>query len=631
MRKDGRYLPAGIYDAERGVFRALDQIAGIGEGIAVQRTIDAPISSEGENFYVLQNQYQQLVFSDIGAALLEINIPFTDTEVRSIAIDNKIQEQSPANSAFPLLPYLTPGAQPQGPFVEQTELAKEGYYPLLRRTQIRRGKIDPIEVQHRSLNIVSSYPEVAQLRYAVKSFEKDRIVFEAKQRHRRITKTFTLPQGLQALPHVIDVEIAVEGDSRGLWLTTGLPEAELVSGRAAPAVKVRQTRAGRGEVESLRLPKDALTVSSFNPDWLCSSNGFFGVIIDPLTKVDAGYMVQLVAGQEAPTRLALVDSHLQRHKATDYPAYNALLPLSTNGGVMKFRVYTGPLAGTTLKAVDKAILESTGKNPDYASAQSYHGWFSWVSEPVAKILFFLMRFFYSFTHSWGFSIILLTVFVRVLLFPLNAWSMRSMRKTQKLSPLVQQIQKKYKKDPKRMQMEIMNLYREHKANPMGGCLPMIIQMPFLIGMFDLLRSAFELRGAPFIPGWIDDLASPDVLFQWSTPLPLIGTEFHLLPLIVGGVMYLQSKVMSSPPADPDNLTDAERQQKMMTTIMPGMMTVLFYNFAAGLNIYMLSSTLLGVIQQWYTNRLVDKEQVAPPPSGGKNKQGKGKKAQRTGA
>src|SRR4029079_8667275 len=112
-----------------------------------------------------------------------------------------------------------------------------------------------------------------------------------------------------------------------------------------------------------------------------------------------------------------------------------------------------------------------------------------------------------------------------------------------------------------------NLYRERGVNPLSGCLPMLIQMPFLIGMFDLLKSTFELRGASFIPGWIDDLAAPDVLFRWQTPIFFIGNEFHLLPIILGVVMFLQQRLMSSAPSDANLMTDQQRQQRVMGNVM----------------------------------------------------------------
>ena len=170
-----------------------------------------------------------------------------------------------------------------------------------------------------------------------------------------------------------------------------------------------------------------------------------------------------------------------------------------------------------------------------------HGWFTFISEPFSKFLFILMNLFHNLTGSWALSIFLLTVSLRLMLYPLNTWSTKSMTRMQQIAPEAAAIQEKYKQDPKKAQVEIMNLYRERGVNPASGCLPMLIQMPFLIGMFDLLKSSFALRGAPFIPGWIDDLTAPDVLFSWHKPIFFIGTEFHLLPFLLGAVMFFQTK------------------------------------------------------------------------------------------
>jgi YidC/Oxa1 family membrane protein insertase len=184
---------------------------------------------------------------------------------------------------------------------------------------------------------------------------------------------------------------------------------------------------------------------------------------------------------------------------------------------------------------------------------------------------------------------------------------------QQISPEVAAIQARNKKDPKKAQIEIMNLYREKKVNPASGCLPLLIQMPFLIGMFDLLKSSFALRGAPFIPGWIDDLTAPDVLFRWHQPVFFIGTEFHLLPILLGIVMFFQQRLTSTAPIDPALMTDQQRQQRTMGTMMTVVFSVMFYNFPSGLNIYWLSSMLLGIGQQWYTTKQMQKTPIKETP------------------
>lgn len=279
------------------------------------------------------------------------------------------------------------------------------------------------------------------------------------------------------------------------------------------------------------------------------------------------------------------------------------LPLSKAPQTMTFRVFAGPFASDILKQVDKTYSDpATRYNPNYTAGISFHGWFSFISEPFAKFLFFLMEIFHFITRSWGLSIILLTAALRLMLYPLNAWSIKSTSKMQKMAPKVAQIQEKYKKDPKRAQMETMSLYKQHGVNPLGGCFPMLIQLPFLIGMFDLLKSTFELRGVSFIPGWIDNLTAPDIIFSWSYPIWFFGTSFHLLPILLGVIMYFQQQMTANLPKNPKQWTDQQRQQRLMGNMMVLVFAVMFYHFPSGLNIYWLFSMLFGMLQQWWMTK-----------------------------
>lgn len=579
--------------------------------------ISAPTPSNGqkveEKFYVLQTPYQQLVFSNYGGAIAEINLPFASKEdkksvVKPIEIDREMVENHPYNAHFPSHPYYTPGKTPTD-FELHKEGALGGYYPLIRRDLITENAQQSVRIKPRyySMNIVSEYPETAELVYTVKHFDKDSIVFEAIQGHRKITKTFSVSSEAEG-PYSVDLVIQIEGESRGLWLTSGVPEVELFSGAPAPVLKYRITRNGKSEVVSMDLPKDTTTNSSVRPDWVCNSNGFFGIILDPVSETDEGMRAQQVSGVTVPSRLVEIDQEYHQYDPQNMPGYLYLVPLKSSGGTMHFRIFAGPFAGSILKDVDKMYSNpATGYNPDYIAAQSFHGWFAFISEPFAKFLFILMSFFHSITNSWAFSIVLLTVALRIMLWPLNAWSTKSMVKMQQIAPQVTAIQEKYKSDPKKAQLEIMNLYREKGVNPVSGCFPLLIQMPFLIGMFDLLKSTFELRGASFIPGWIDDLAAPDVLFSWKMPIFFIGNQFHLLPILLGAVMLIQQRYMSTAPSDPSQMTEQQRQQRAMGNMMAVVFAIMFYHFPSGLNIYWLSSMLLGMFQQYWTAKKLKKE------------------------
>lgn len=563
--------------------------------------------SSHEEFFVLENNYQQVVFSSFGGAIAEINLPFhskenPDSVVLPIQLDRTFKESYAFDDHYPSFPYY----MNDGTGVKKIDrLATGGYYPLLRRTLFSpKPQIPPQSpVNHYALGITSESQGEQGKPFTLKRLEKNLIEFELVDADRKITKIFSFPKDPQKAPYVLEVSIKIDGDSRGLWLTGGLPEVELISDNAAPAMTYRFTKANqKTAIESLSLPKDCLVSTSIYPDWVCSANGFFGLILDPLTEIPPGYRACKVSGTKVPTRLSLVDPQYRPYPEEKYPGFEFQIPISRTQTTL-LRYYAGPLQGDILKRVDAAYADpTTGYTPDYIDALSFQGWFTFISEPFARFLFILMSFFYQLTSSWGFSIILLTIALRIMLYPLNAWSIKSTVKMQEIAPKVSALQEKYKKEPKRAQMEIMALYREKGVNPLSGCFPLLIQLPFLIGMFDLLKSTFELRGASFIPGWIDNLTAPDVLFSWNYPILFFGTNFHLLPFLLGGVMWAQQRFSATGPKDRNLMTDQQKQQKMMGNIMTIVFTVMFYHFPSGLNLYWLSSMALGILQQWLMTR-----------------------------
>lgn len=200
----------------------------------------------------------------------------------------------------------------------------------------------------------------------------------------------------------------------------------------------------------------------------------------------------------------------------------------------------------------------------------------------------ILNFFYRLIHNYGIAIILLTILVRIALYPLTLKSYKSMAQMHKLQPYIQELQKRYKDDPKRMQKEMMLLYKEHKVNPFSGCFPMLLQMPILIALFTTLRSAIELRGAPFIL-WIKDLSEPDTLLKLPN-----GFAINILPILLAGTMFFQQKMTTIPATTEQQ----KQQQKMMGTIMPIFMGFIFYNMPSGLVLYFTLSTLLGLFDQY---------------------------------
>ncbi|MCB1149093.1 MAG: membrane protein insertase YidC [Chlamydiia bacterium] len=603
---DGLFALSGLYDTQIGAFipsQDLAVLTGISKKLGVQ---PVAITEGPEEYFVIENAYQQLVFTTKGGALAEINLPFRSetnqkSVVKEIGFDRTMVSENPQNAHFPSHPFTVMTTEGK---TQKERGVLGGYYPLLRRDLIEKPpyKSVAIPAQFYALNVVSEeYGEVGALNYKVTNFTERSITFEAAQPYRRIRKTFSVPEAEKNVPYILDCTVEIEGDARGLWLTTGVPEVEWINGGIAPALKTRSTRAdGKSIVDSLTLPSPDLTSSS-SIDWVCNSNGFFGMILDPISATEPGYGGVKVSGEVVPSRLVEIDQHFERFKAQDMPGYAMQLPFPPKGGKIHFRIYAGPFATSTLQAVDAHFSDpTTGYNPDYISSQTTHGWFTFISGPFSNFLFVLMRFFHSITGSWGFSIILLTLALRVMIYPLTAWSIRASKKMQEVGPELKRIQERYKNDPKKMNMEIATLYREKKVNPLSGCLPILIQLPFLLGMFDLLKSTFELRGASFIPGWIDNLAAPDVIFSWNYPLFFIGNELHLLPLLTAAAMFLQMKLMS-PKKDPATMTEQERTQQAMGSVMSLPFAFIFYNAPSGLCLYWIFSTIFGVIQQKLTN------------------------------
>ena len=218
------------------------------------------------------------------------------------------------------------------------------------------------------------------------------------------------------------------------------------------------------------------------------------------------------------------------------------------------------------------------------------GWF----DIIAKPCLWLMNWLYGFIPNYGIAIIILTLITKVILWPLGTKSYRSMNDMKRLQPLMAEIREKHKNDRPRMNQEIMLLYRTYKVNPVGGCLPMVFQIPVFFALYRMLYSAIELRHAPFF-GWITDLSAPDRLFNFGFTIPFMEPPYGIpvLTIVMGATMFLQQK-MSPAPGDP-------AQAKMMM-FMPIVFTFIFINFSSGLVLYWLVNNIFSISQQFYISK-----------------------------
>ncbi|MDR2612484.1 MAG: membrane protein insertase YidC [Deltaproteobacteria bacterium] len=319
---------------------------------------------------------------------------------------------------------------------------------------------------------------------------------------------------------------------------------------------------------------------------------------DFLGYMDQYFLTALVFGdQPAPGRGQEAGPSPYRFQARELPGLGlsatATLPLDlapgAGGSSLRFDFFYGPKDTETLRREGHALSRSVDL-----------GWFSFIAHPLG----YLLRLIYRFVGNYGVAIILVTVLIKMALWPLTAKSYRSMKKMQKISGPIQKLREKYKGDPASMNKEMMALYRLHGVNPLGGCLPMLLQIPFFFAFYRVLDYALELRGAPFML-WIRDLSAPDRLFSFDVSVPFLAPPVGIpvLTLLMGASMIWQQR-MTPAMGDP-------MQAKMMM-LLPLFFIVFLLNMPSGLVLYWLVNNVLSIAQQKLINR--DPDAKAAPPA-----------------
>ncbi|HWO88923.1 MAG TPA: YidC/Oxa1 family insertase periplasmic-domain containing protein, partial [Gemmatimonadales bacterium] len=321
---------------------------------------------------------------------------------------------------------------------------------------------------------------------------------------------------------------------------------------------------------SVRRPREAPEVHGFGSvdpgelkeisgplDWVAvKSKYFLGAVLSP-DSTRATLSGAVMQGMERRGRTAIA--------AETWVA----IPVGPDG-MARYQLYLGPIQQGTIRPL--------GRDLDRASP---YGWiFRPLVMPVARWITQLFLWMHeNLKLSFGAVLVIFGVLVRLVLWPLNQRAMKSQVAMMAVQPILQDIQKRYKNDPQRLQQEMMKVYREHKVNPFGGCLPLLLPFPVLLALFFVFSNAIELRGTPFL--WLPDLSLKD--------------PYYIIPLVMGVSMYALSKLsQTGMPPNP--------QAKMMTTVMPIMMTVLFANFASGVNLYYAVSNIVSLPQQWLINK-----------------------------
>jgi YidC/Oxa1 family membrane protein insertase len=414
----------------------------------------------------------------------------------------------------------------------------------------------------------------------------DSMAFAVQQRGERVELTGTadsLTVALHYAPaagndYLLDVTGTIGGlGGRGALLLVGLgsgfanTDADSQDNYRHYGVSVRRTNP---EVVNFRSLNAGATRAVEGPfDWVAlKSKYFIGVLLSSdSTRPQLGGA--LVTGGERAGRLAT-------HASTW-----VTMPVGPDGR-FRYQFYLGPQ--------EYRALHPIGRLTDRASP------YGWIFRPIVMPVATWITQFFIWMHEnlrlgYGLVLVIFGVLVRLALWPLNQKAMKSQVAMMSVQPILKDIQERYKDDPTRLQQEMLKIYKEHKVNPFGGCLPMMLPLPILLALFFVFASTIELRGVPFL--WLPDLSQRD--------------PFFVVPVVMGASMWALSKLgQAGMPPNP--------QTKMMTTVMPLMMTVLFVNFASGLNLYYAVSNLVSLPQQWLINKARKTEMTRRQvPSAGK--------------
>jgi len=377
----------------------------------------------------------------------------------------------------------------------------------------------------------------------------DSLIFEYADSGLSVRRTFTF--------HSNDYRIDVKDEVSGLpdyWITIGtdfgIYDSKDKSSHIGP-VLLTGTKRVEPKLKEAESYRDDLK-------WIAQEDKYFFTALVPVTKVD--------------------EARVWKMKDSSVIAF--MSKVRTN----EFILYAGPKEYDRLKALHVGLEHII----DF-------GFFSVLAVP----LFWTLKLFYNFLGNYGWAIVLLTILIRIPFIPLVNKSQKSMKKLQELQPRMAEVREKFKKDPQRMQREMMDLYKKYKVNPLGGCLPIILQIPVFFALYKILMIAIELRGAPFML-WLKDLSAPDTLFghipAW---FPLIGGfAIGPLPILMGATMIVQQRMTP---------TSMDPAQNRIMMFMPIIFTFLFLNFATGLVLYWLMNNIFSITQQLYVNRKLKAE------------------------
>ncbi len=348
-----------------------------------------------------------------------------------------------------------------------------------------------------------------------------------------------------------------------------------------------------GELEQLKVTdfdeNDGYEEQNVNGtvDWVATKTKFFSQIIKPGTETDGAYLTGQITGEVDD---ATTDHYYTSSVTADIPS----------DGNVSMSLYIGPMRYLDVKDFDEHAFDMV---------EVSYGWLRWFSDPFVRfavIPFF--NFFSGFISNYGVLVIIFAVVVKLVLSPLTIRSYKSMAAMRELQPQMKEIQDKYKNDPQKQQKATMDLYRKNKVNPLGGCLPMLLQFPILITLWRFFQNSIILRQEDFL--WVSDLSAPDYILSLPFSIPFLGDQVAGLVLLMTVSMVFQSRLTAATSAGSAANNPMAQQMKIMQYFLPIMLLFVFNNFASGLSLYYLIFNVLSIFQQLYINRSTHQAAVA---------------------
>ncbi len=413
------------------------------------------------------------------------------------------------------------------------------------------------------------------------SKENGRYSFKAVYGGSDIVKTFTLTEDSYVVGYEVQSEKLV-GNTSTILFASGITESETRDGRGLK-YSPRQIALYNGKkVEKIQFKKEDQRRESGQYDWVALTSRYFTMVALP--------SVQQASDLDMLSNMIVYSGKVK----PDNLSYSFALTSSVVGDKVNYDLYLGPTQIKELKSLEAGLEKTVFRG--YAWFFGANIWFP----KLCELVLWLINLFAGWFRDFGIAIILITVLLRLVTYPLTNSSMKSMSKMKDMQPKLKEIQDKYKNNPQLLQAKMMEFYKEEGVNPLsglGGCLPMFLQMPIMISLFVVLRKAVELRGQDtFLLPWVNDLSQKEALFDLPFTIPLVNIDtFALLPFAMAILMFFQNKMtMKGNSQDPN--------QRMMIYMMPLMMFFMFYNMPAGLTLYFTFSSVIQIVQQYFVDR-----------------------------